>query len=159
VRRARRPWHGGGAFWLALPILLLLGWSVVLPNVAVVAGSFGEGLDHWGAFADSPTDREALVTSLWVAVLSVIRATGIGLPLAFLLTRLEFPGRRMLGVVATLPAALPPLVGVVAFLFLYGESGVVARGVQWLFGLTSAPWSLTGVGAIVFVHAYTMYVY
>ena len=33
----------------------------------------------------------------------------------------------LLAAVATLPAALPPLVGVLAFLLLYGESGVVTR--------------------------------
>jgi iron(III) transport system permease protein len=50
-------------------------------------------------------------------------------------------------------------VGVIAFLFLYGESGVVTRVVQRAAGLDVPPWSLTGVWAIVFVHAYTMYVY
>ncbi|HEY7878069.1 MAG TPA: iron ABC transporter permease, partial [Gemmatimonadaceae bacterium] len=50
-------------------------------------------------------------------------------------------------------------VGVVAFLFLYGESGVVTRGVQSLFRMDHAPWTLNGAGAIIFVHAYTMYVY
>ena len=83
----------------------------------------------------------------------------IGVPLAFLLTRSEFRGRRLLSAVATLPAALPPLVGVIAFLFLYGESGVVTRSVQHLLGLDHAPWRLTGLWAIIFVHAYTMYVY
>jgi iron(III) transport system permease protein len=61
--------------------------------------------------------------------------------------------------VATLPAALPPLVGVIAFLFLYGESGLVTRMVQRALGMAEAPWRLKGVSAIVFVHAYTMYVY
>ena len=56
-------------------------------------------------------------------------------------------------------AALPPLVGVIAFLFLYGESGLVTRIVQRILGMQEAPWRLKGVGAIVFVHAYTMYVY
>ena len=83
----------------------------------------------------------------------------IGVPLAFLLTRSEFRGRRLLSAVATLPAALPPLVGVIAFLFLYGESGVITRSVQHLLGLDHAPWRLTGLWAIIFVHAYTMYVY
>src|SRR6185312_16023760 len=59
----------------------------------------------------------------------------------------------------TLPAALPPLVGVIAFLFLYGESGVVTRAIQRTLGMAEAPWRLQGVGAIIFVHAYTMYVY
>ena len=144
---------------LAVPVALLLLWTVVYPNLTVVAGSFAEGVGLWRAFAASPSDREALVTSLVVSVASVVAATLIGLPLAFLLTRVEFRGRRLLGAVATLPAALPPLVGVVAFLFLYGESGLVTRGVQRLLGLERAPWTLTGVWAIVFVHAYTMYVY
>jgi iron(III) transport system permease protein len=144
---------------LAVPVVLLLLWTVVYPNVEVVVGSFARGLGLWRAFAASPSDREALVTSLGVSVASVVAATAIGLPLAFLLTRVEFRGRRLLGAVATLPAALPPLVGVVAFLFLYGESGLVTRGVQRLLGLAEAPWTLSGVWAIVFVHAYTMYVY
>ena len=144
---------------LALPVLLILAWSVIYPNATVIAGSFGEGLEYWRAFANNPSDREALTTTLIVALGSVIASVAIGLPLAFLLSRFEFRGRRVLAAIATLPAALPPLVGVVAFLFLYGESGVITRGVQAVLGLSSAPWTLTGVWAIIFVHAYTMYVY
>ena len=142
-----------------LGVLALLAWSVVLPNLSVVAGSFARGLADWRAFANSPADREALRSTLIISIGSVIAALAIGLPLAFLLGRFEFRGRRVLSAVATLPAALPPLVGVIAFLFLYGESGVVTRIVQRVLGLDHAPWSLTGLSAIVFVHAYTMYVY
>ncbi|HEX5437062.1 MAG TPA: iron ABC transporter permease [Gemmatimonadaceae bacterium] len=122
-------------------------------------GSFASGLGLWRDFAHSPADREALVNTIIIAIGSVISATAVGLPLAFLLTRVEFRGRRVLSAVATLPAALPPLVGVIAFLFLYGESGVVTHAVQLLFGLDHAPWTLNGLWAIIFVHAYTMYVY
>ena len=154
-----RPRWRSGTWLLAAPVLLLLLWAVVYPNAAVVAGSFEHGLRYWREFAASRTDMEALRTTLVIAVGSVIAALMVGVPLAFLLTRVEFRGRRLLGAVATLPAALPPLVGVVAFLFLYGEGGVVTRGVQALLGLRHAPWTLNGVGAIIFVHAYTMYVY
>jgi len=147
-------------FVLATAIVLaLLIWSVVLPNVSVIAGSFAHGLDDWRSFAASPADREALWSTLVISIGSVIAALIIGLPLAFLLGRFDFRGRRALSAVATLPAALPPLVGVIAFLFLYGESGVVTRTVQRALGLEHAPWSLTGLSAIIFVHAYTMYVY
>jgi iron(III) transport system permease protein len=146
--------------WLiAFPVILLLLWTVVYPNAAVIAGSFENGLGHWREFAASPADREALWTSLVISVASVFASLAIGVPLAFLLGRFEFPGRRLLRAVATLPAALPPLVGVIAFLFLYGESGLVTRIVQRVLGMQEAPWRLKGVGAIVFVHAYTMYVY
>jgi iron(III) transport system permease protein len=142
-----------------LIMLAFLMWSVVLPNVSVIVGSFARGLDDWRAFAASPADREALWSTVVISVGSVVAALIIGLPLAFLLGRFEFRGRRALSAVATLPAALPPLVGVIAFLFLYGESGVITRLVQHALRLDHAPWSLTGLSAIVFVHAYTMYVY
>ena len=145
--------------WLALIVLALLGWSVVYPNAAVIAGSFAHGLADWRAFAESPADRQALVSTLVISVASVIGSLLVGVPLAFLLTRVEFRGRRLLSAVATLPGALPPLVGVLAFLFLYGESGVITRAVQHVLGLADAPWTFTGTWAIVFVHAYTMYVY
>ena len=148
-----------GTWLFALPVLLVLLWTVVYPNASIIVGSFDHGLRSWRQFASSPTDREALRTTLVISIGSVIAAVAVGLPLAFLLTRVEFRGRRLLSAVATLPAALPPLVGVVAFLFLYGESGVVTRGVQALLGLDHAPWTLNGAGAIIFVHAYTMYVY
>ena len=144
-----------GALLAAVPLLAILLWTVVFPNVAVMAGSAG----HWGEFLDSPSDVESLKNSLIISVASVVAALAVGVPLAFLLTRIEFPGRRILRVVATLPAALPPLVGVISFLFLYGDSGFVTRVTQTALHLANPPWHLSGVWAIVFIHAYTMYVY
>ena len=51
-------------------VLALLAWSVVLPNVSVIAGSFARGLDAWRAFAASPADREALRSTLIISVAS-----------------------------------------------------------------------------------------
>ena len=150
---SRRSWL------LAAPVLALLLWTVAFPNIAVIAGSFENGLGHWREFMASPSDREALKTSIVISIASVIASVLIGVPLAFLLSRFDFPGRKILRAVATLPAALPPLVGVIAFLFLYGESGIVTRTIQRTLGMAEAPWRLTGVWAIIFVHAYTMYVY
>ncbi|MEO7362617.1 MAG: iron ABC transporter permease, partial [Gemmatimonadaceae bacterium] len=139
----------------ALPVLIVLAWTVAWPNVSVIRGSFEHGLDYWRDFVNSPSDREALATSIWISILSVIGAVAIGLPLALLMGRVEFPGRQLLSAVATLPAALPPLVGVVAFLFLYGESGFITRIVQRIIGAEDPPWTFNGISAIVFVHAYT----
>ena len=65
----------------------------------------------------------------------------------------------MLGGLVALPAVLPPLVGVVAFLFLYGETGFVSLLLMRLLRLEEPPWRLEGAGAILLVHAYSMYVY
>ena len=79
--------------------------------------------------------------------------------MAFIFNRFDFPGRRLFASLASLPVLLPPLVGVMAFLFLYGESGLFTRGLQWLLQLRNPPFSLEGVPAILLVHGYTMYVY
>ena len=52
---------------------------------------------------------------------------------------------------------LPPLVGTVAFIFLCGESGILARVVRDTFHLSNAPWTLRGWGALLLFHTYTMY--
>ncbi len=60
---------------------------------------------------------------------------------------------------AALPLALPPLVGVLAFLFLYGESGILPRGLQAILSLDGVPFSFQGMWAVWLVHVYSMYVY
>ena len=157
--RLKRPPGGWATAIVAALLLALLLWSVVYPNAAIIVGSFERGLGDWRDFAASPADRDALWGTVVVSIGSVIGSLLIGVPLAFLLSRTEFRGRRVLSGVATLPAALPPLVGVLAFLFLYGESGVITRAVQRVLGLDAPPWALTGLPAVIFVHAYTMYVY
>jgi iron(III) transport system permease protein len=110
-------------------------------------------------FFRNRAELEALWGSLWISAGSVLFSALIGVPLAFLFTRFSFPGRSLFGALAALPVLLPPLVGVISFLFLYGESGIVTRGIQLLLGLEQAPWRLVGGWAILFVHAYSMYVY
>lgn len=153
----------GRVTWLAAPVLLLLVWLVLYPNLFVVGDSLGGGtgvtLEHYRRFFSSPAEMRALWNSVWISLASVLLAGLVGVPLAFLFSRYEFPGRRTLGALASLPVLLPPLVGVIAFLFLYGESGFLARGIQIALGLEAAPWRLTGPWAILLVHGYTMYVY
>lgn len=147
----------------AVGLVLLLAWLVGYPLLLTLAESF-HGPSGWtgrwfAEFFRRPDEWLALWRSLWISVASVALAAAVGIPLAFIFERADFPGRRVLGAVAALPVALPPLVGVIAFLFLYGESGFVSRAVQALLRLDHAPWRLAGPGAILLVHAYSFYVY
>lgn len=148
---------------LPYALLLLLAWLVGYPLLITlleaVSTSQGWSLEAFGRFVERRDEWLALWRSLWISAASVVLAAGIGIPLGFLFERHEFPGRRLLGVLVALPVALPPLVGVIAFLFLYGESGFVARSLQSFLGLEESPWRLVGPGAILLVHAYSMYVY
>jgi iron(III) transport system permease protein len=147
----------------ALLLALVLTWLVGYPLLLTLLEGLGEPgawtLRYLADFAGRPDEWAALTASLWISTASVILAALFGVPLAFVFERTEFPGRRLLGGLVALPVALPPLVGVIAFLFLYGESGFVARAIQSLLGLDRAPWRLVGPSAILLVHAYSMYVY
>ncbi|HEX9106334.1 MAG TPA: iron ABC transporter permease [Longimicrobiales bacterium] len=165
-----RPSRPRPGTWLTAVVALLLLWLVLYPNLFVLADSLrrftsqgleagGLTLDNYLRFFRTKAELRALWNSVWISALSVLFSGLIGVPLAFLFSRFEFPGRRILGALASLPVLLPPLVGVIAFLFLYGETGFLTRGVQALLGMDHAPWRLDGPGAILLVHAYSMYVY
>jgi iron(III) transport system permease protein len=149
-------------FWPGLVVALLLTWLVGYPLLLTLVEAL-EGprwtLAHFGEFFRRPDEWQALWASLWISLATVVLSAAIGIPLAFLFERAEFPGRRTLGTLVALPVVLPPLVGVVAFLFLYGESGFIARLVQFLTRSPEPPWRLSGPAAILLVHAYSMFVY
>jgi iron(III) transport system permease protein len=155
--RGRRTGLLGGA------LLVLLVWLIVYPLVLVLVEGFrgpeGWTLDFVRLFLQRRNEASALWGSLWISLATVALAGVIGIPLAFLFWRYDFAGRRILGALVALPAVLPPLVGVIAFLFLYGESGFASLLVQRLLRLDQPPWRLQGAGAILLVHAYSMYVY
>ncbi len=167
MTRGQRPaasaWERRHTAALAVPVALLLVWLVLYPNLLVLAESVREDgrltLAHYADFFSTRAELAALWASVWTSLASVALAALIGVPLAMFFHSFDFPGRRIFGALAALPVLLPPLVGVIAFLFLVGESGILTRGVQLALGLETAPWRLTGAPAILFVHAYTMYVY
>ena len=141
----------------AAGLVLLLAWLVVYPIlIGALDAADGTALR---AFLTRRNEWAALWASIWISLASVVLAGAIGIPLAFLFEWFDFPGRKTLGALIALPVVLPPLVGVIAFLFLYGESGFIARALQVALRLEQAPWRLQGPSAILLVHAYSMYVY
>lgn len=149
------------AAWIG--VVFILVWLVLYPNVFVVRDSLmhdsGLSLANYSRFFHSAADLRALWNSVWISLASVVLSGAVGIPLAFFFTRLDFPGRRFFGALASLPVLLPPLVGVIAFMFLYGETGFLTRAVQVTLRMDHAPWRLNGAGAVLLIHTYTMYVY
>ncbi|MFE3574731.1 ABC transporter permease [Lysinibacillus sp. NPDC059133] len=148
---------------LIAPLFLVLFAYVVYPFYQTFKESFS-GADALSTYKNffniaSPANLEALWTSIYISVISVICCAIVGVTMAFLLERYNFPGRRILSVLVLVPMALPPLVGVLSFTFLYGESGIFPRAFQHLFGLEQVPFSLKGIWGVIVVHTFTMYTY
>jgi iron(III) transport system permease protein len=150
---------------LVTPLFLVLLAYVVYPLFQTFLQSIQVeeqfSLKNYARFfsLEHTSNLEALWTSIYISVLSVITCAIVGVAMAFLLERYEFPGRKILGVLVLVPMALPPLVGVLSFTFLYGESGIIPRSLKLLFDLEQVPFSLKGIWGVLMVHTFTMYTY
>ncbi|MEJ2541847.1 MAG: ABC transporter permease [Gemmatimonadota bacterium] len=96
------------------------------------------------ALLGSPVVTDALGLSLVSSLTATAVAAVLGIPLAWLLARTDFPGRGLLRGVVTLPLVLPPVVGGAALLFALGRRGLVGGPVADATGLV-LPFSLAGV--------------
>lgn len=155
-----------GAAWLVLAALfLVLALVNYLPLFELLKESLREdgrwSLVNFARFFnfENPVYLRALWGSVAISVLTVLGSALVGVPLAILFTRFQFPGRKLFGALVTLPVLLPPLVGVIAFYFLMGESGILPRVLQKVFVLESAPLVMRGVPAILLIHVYSFYVF
>jgi len=147
--------------FLLFVVALVLLYGVIYPNIHVVVASFQQNgtwsVANYIQALSQPIVLESILASVGVSVLTVLLCAAVGIPLAFLFERYSFPARRVFAGLAALPLVLPPLVGTVAFIFLCGESGILARFVQSVFHLDHSPWSLRGWPALLLFHTYTMY--
>jgi molybdate transport system permease protein len=84
--------------------------------------------------------RLSLETSLWATALSIV----FGVPLAWVLARYGFPGRRIVRALCLLSLVLPPVVGGVALFAAYGRRGLLGDPLFEWFGLR-LPFSTAGV--------------
>jgi len=133
-RRARRV-RGPGT---GLPPLLLLPAALalaflVLPLLALLARA------PWATLPDrllSPGVGQALRLSLICATSATGVCLVLGVPLAWVLARASFPGRKLVRALVTVPLVLPPVVGGVALLLLLGRRGLLGTHLDAWFGVT-----------------------
>ncbi len=107
------------AIWVLGSLLVLF---VVGPLVRLLLQASPASL------AEAFRDPE-LVASIWLTVLTATAATGLslllGVPLAYLLARVEFPGRRIVAGLVELPVVVPhPVAGIALLLFLGRQSPI-----------------------------------
>lgn len=125
-----------------LAVLAAVGAALfVLPLIGLV------GVTPWSRLEELATDDvvlDALVLSLITSLAAAAFATLFGVPLAWVLSRIEFPGRGFLRAVVTLPMVLPPVVGGAALLFALGRRGVLGEPLADATGLV-LPFSTWGV--------------
>lgn len=127
---------------LLLILLAAVGVSLfVLPLVGLLVRT------PWGELP-SLLSSDIVIDALKLSAVSSLAATAIsaivGVPLAWLLAKVEFPGRRLVRGMVLLPLVLPPVVGGAALLFALGRRGLVGGPLYEATGLV-LPFSIWGV--------------
>ncbi|GAA4626108.1 ABC transporter permease [Actinoallomurus vinaceus] len=125
---------------LVLPALLGLAF-LVLPLAGLLLRAPWSTL---GTRLARPEILEALRLSLVSATLATLFCLLVGVPLAWVLARVDFPGRRLVRALVTVPLVLPPVVGGVALLLALGRNGLAGRWLDRWFGVT-LPFTTAGV--------------
>jgi molybdate transport system permease protein len=138
-RAARRP-VTAPAWPVTIPAalaLLFLG----LPLVGLLVRA---PWDRMWSVLTSPTSLDALRLSLVTATSATVVAMVLGVPLAWVLARGTFPGRRFARSLVTVPLVLPPVVGGIALLLAFGRRGLVGQYLDSCCGIT-LPFTTPGV--------------
>ncbi|WP_316978900.1 ABC transporter permease [Shumkonia mesophila] len=105
-------------------------------------------------FIDFFTDRfylRSLVNSMILGVAAVITTSIVGIAIAFLLVRYDFPGRNLFSFLTMLPLILPPLVGVLGFTFILGRAGTLNVLLMDWFGLIHPINFMYGIHGVLLV--------
>jgi molybdate transport system permease protein len=140
-RRGARRGRGSG-----IPPLLLVPAGVGIAFLVLPLGGLLVRAP-WRTLSEqlaSPEVGQALRLSLLSASLATVICLVLGVPLAWVLARATFPGRRLLRALVTVPLVLPPVVGGVALLLLLGRRGLVGQYLDAWFGV-SLPFTTAAV--------------
>ncbi|MCX4524461.1 MULTISPECIES: ABC transporter permease [unclassified Streptomyces] len=117
---------------LALPALLAVAF-LLLPLVGILTRTqWGELGEHLSSPGVVEALRLSLIVSFWALGLSLV----LGVPLAWLLARVEFKGKALVRSLVLLPMVLPPTVGGVALLLGFGRRGLLGPWLEDTFGIT-----------------------
>ena len=129
---------------LPLPALILAIIAIgffALPFVGLLwKAPWGDVWSILSSHSSLTALRLSLYCSTWATALAVL----FGVPLAWLLARVSFPGRGLARALCTLSMVLPPVVAGVALFYALGRRGLVGQYLDRWFGIT-LPFTTWGV--------------
>lgn len=121
----------GGQLALALAIGAFLFAFLIYPVATVLYVAFTEKgtgtftLVNFLDFARTDLFVRSFWNSFYVSIMAVVLASLFALPLAYITTRFEFRGAALIQTLGFLPLIMPPFVGAVAMLLLFGRNGSI----------------------------------
>ena len=149
----RTLWH-----WLTLAALALLLLFLLYPLFNVLVGSLGRGSEPsgWTLVASNPKYGHAVMNSMVLGVVVTALATALGVPMAYVAARHDFPGQGIVAILPLLTLVVPEVIAAQTWLMVVGNNGLVTRA---LADLGLALPSFYGWLGLITVMTFTYYTY
>jgi iron(III) transport system permease protein len=144
--------------WLLISILLIfamLGIFIILPLIKVVdmsVASDGSPFEIYTNLFKSWYMRRAFTNSLLMGALSALTSVVVGFILAYTVTRVNIPFKRLIDMIAIIPIISPPFVSSLSILLLFGNNGLITYN---LFGIRNFP--IYGIRGLLLAQTVTFF--
>lgn len=141
---------------------LILGY-IIIPLLNTIKSSFhtseGYNINNYIQYFANKSNLIVIKNTFFLGIMTVLICGIIGTILAFYTSLVDIKNKKLLHILLLSPMMVPGVIIVISFIQLYGESGIITKAIQIFFGLENIPFKFNGVKGILFVHAYTQYVY
>ena len=145
----------------SIGVILLCG-LILGPVLAVLLSAFGDSGGLWSHLYDTVLGRYISNTLILMAGVGVV-AIGFGVSSAWVISRYDFAGRRMLEWMLLLPAAIPAYIIAYSYTEFFEYAGPLQSGLRHLFGWQSPRnyWfpEIRSLGGAILVMASVLYPY
>lgn len=136
--------------FLVFPVLIVFVDSVVIQDRF--------DLSYLMSFFTDPYYMKCFWNSIILSLVCVGTSSMVGVPLAYFLSRYRLPGKSLLTTISLVPMIVPPFVGAMAFIFLFGRYGTLNLILMDWLQLTKEPINfLYGLHGLVFLETLHLY--
>jgi iron(III) transport system permease protein len=136
------------AFLAFLGLMAFFGAFLIFPILYIFRGAFFEGgeftLTYFRLMFTDPFYQESILNSVKIGVSTTILTSIFSLPLAYLIVRYDFPGKRLMQGILLVPLVMPPFVGAIGMKQLFARYGsvnlllmqlnLIQRPIDWFGG-------------------------
>ncbi|MDO4766148.1 MAG: iron ABC transporter permease [Eubacteriales bacterium] len=149
-------------FWVKIGVGLILLVFLVYPFFTLISRSFfstkeeGFTLYNYLRIFSKKHYYLPIIRSLFMAVVTVLTTTVIGVPMAYIMTRYKLPGKGLIHVAVIMSLMSPPFIGAYSWITLFGKSGFITKLLEG-FGITMP--TIYGWGGILSVFAFKLFPY
>ncbi len=146
-------------FWLTLAALAVLTLFLLYPLLNVLLGSLGSaagGKSGWAQVASERKYLDAVLNSITLGVIVTLGACTLGVPMAYLAARHDFPGKGIVAILPLLTLVVPEVIAAQTWLMMVGNNGLITRALSdWGVVLPS----FYGWFGLITVMTFTYYTY